>query len=128
MIINFLIIIQVFMKKIILLVALFMFMIPVTVNAVTLRYSNVHPELKFDGTTAYCTASVTGDSMKDKIDIVVKLWKGKGCIATWKDSGVGYVFLSKSKVVEKNYEYTLTIDAKINGKTRPTASITAKCK
>ena len=92
------------------------------------RYSNVHPELKFDGTTAYCTASVTGNSMKDEIDIVVKLWKGNGCIATWKESGVGYVFLSKNKTVEKNYEYTLTIDAKVNGKTRPTASVTAKCK
>ena len=116
------------MKKIILLVALFMFMVPVTVKAVTPRYSNVHPELKFDGTTAYCTASVTGNSMKDEIDIVVKLWKGNGCIATWKESGVGYVFLSKNKTVEKNYENTLTIDAKVNGKTRPTASVTAKCK
>ena len=66
--------------------------------------------------------------MKDEIDIVVKLWKGNGCIATWKESGVGYVFLSKNKTVEKNYEYTLTIDAKVNGKTRPTASVTAKCK
>ena len=116
------------MKKIILLVAMFMLMIPVTVNAAIPRYSNIRPSIEFDGTIAYCTASVMGESAKDEIDIVVKLWKGKSCIATWKKSGVGYVSLSKSKTVAKNYEYTLMLDAKINGKTRPTASVTAKCK
>lgn len=66
--------------------------------------------------------------MNNDIDIVVKLWKENSCIATWKESGAGYVYLSKNKTVEKNHEYTLTIDATINGKTQPAASFTAKCK
>jgi len=119
---------RILMKKIVLLMTLLLFIFPVTVNAATPRYINIRPGISFTGTTAFCTASVTGNSMNDKIDIVVKLLKEKSCIATWKDSGVGYVYLSKSKVVEKNYEYTLTIDATINGQAQPTASFTAECK
>lgn len=116
------------MKKIVLLMALLIFNFPVTVNAATPRYINIRPGISFSGTTAHCTASVTGNSINDDIDIVVKLWKGNSCIATWEDSGLGYVYLSKSKTVQKNYEYTLTIDAIINGQAQPTASFTAKCK
>lgn len=116
------------MKKFILLIAILVLVFPVTANATTPRYVNIRPGIAFNGTTAYCTASVTGNSMKDEIDIVVKLWKEKSCIVTWRASGEGYVFLSKNKTVEKNHEYTLTIDATINGQAQPTASFTATCK
>lgn len=116
------------MKRIISLVALLMFIFPISVNAAELRMINIRPGIDFSGTTAHCTASVTGNSMDDDIDIVVKLWQGNSCIDTWEDSGSGYVFLSKYKTVEKNKEYTLTIDATINGKKQPTASFTSTCK
>lgn len=81
------------------------------------------------GSAAMAAAlTAVASSIKDELDIVVKLWKEKSCMVTWKASGEGYVFLSKNKTVEKNHEYTLTIDATINGQAQPTASFTATCK
>ena len=72
-----------------------------------------------------CSALIVGNAEDDEIEIVVKLWNGSSCIATWKDSGTGYVNFSKNKTVTENKEYKLTVDATINGKAQPRASITA---
>lgn len=116
------------MKKLALLMALLLFILPVTANAATPRYVNIRPGIDFDGTMATCTVSITGNSMKDEIEIVVKLWNGGSCIATWKDSGTGYVNFSKDKTVIKNNEYKLTVDVTINGEVQPRVSTTATCK
>ena len=63
------------MKKLALLMALLLFILPVTANAATPRYVNIRPGIDFDGTMATCTVSVTGNSMKDEIEIVVKFEK-----------------------------------------------------
>lgn len=115
------------MKKIALLMALLLFVLPVTANAATPRLVGIKPGIEFNGTTANCTVSITGDSMKDDIEAVIKLWQGDSCIATWNASGTGYVFFSKSKTVTKGREYTLTVDATINGVTQATLSYTDKC-
>lgn len=115
------------MRKIALLLALLLLVLPVTANAATARLINIKPEIGFDGTTANCTASVTGNSMKDEIEVVAKLWQGNSCIVTWKMSGTGYVALSQSKTVTKGKEYTLTADVSINGVAQKTSSFTSKC-
>lgn len=115
------------MKKIALLMALLLFILPITANAATLRLGGIKPGIDFDGTTANCTVSITGDSMKDDIEAVIKLWQGASCIATWNTSGTGYVSFSKSKTVTKGREYTLTVDATINGVSQATISYTDKC-
>lgn len=115
------------MKKIALLMALLLFVLPVTVNAATPRIVGIKPGIEFNGTTATCTVSITGESMKDDIEAVVKLWHGGSCIATWNTSGTGYLSFSKTKTVTKGREYTLTVDATINGVTQKTFSYTDKC-
>ena len=115
------------MKKIALLMALLLFILPVTANAATPRLASIRPGIDFDGTIANCTVSITGDSMTDDIEVVIKLWQEDSCIATWNTSGTGYVFFSKSKTVTKGKEYTLTVDATINGVTQATISYTDKC-
>lgn len=115
------------MRKIALLLALLLLVLPVTANAATARLINIKPEIGFDGTTANCTVSVTGNSMKDEIEVVAKLWQGNSCIVTWKMSGTGYVALSQSKTVTKGKEYTLTADVSINGVAQKTSSFTSKC-
>ncbi len=115
------------MKKLALLMALLICVLPVTVNAVTPRYIVIIPAIDFDGTTAICTASVTGNSMTDEIEIVAKLWEDGSCIATWRDSGTGYLHLRETKGAEYNSEYTLTVDVTINGIDQPTKSFIALC-
>lgn len=64
--------------------------------------------------------------MTDKIEVIVKLWQGSSCIATWNTSGTGYINFSRSKTVIKGGEYTLKADVTINGIKQPTASISGK--
>lgn len=115
------------MRKFALLLALLLLVLPITANATTPRLINIKPGISFNGTNATCTVSVTGDSMKDEIEMVVKLWQGTSCIATWKTSGTGYIAFSQNKTVTKDKEYTLTADVSINGVAQTTSSFTSKC-
>lgn len=115
------------MRKIALLLALLLLVLPITANAATARSVYIKPGIKFNETTATCTVSITGDSMKDEIEVTVKLWQDSSCIATWKTSGTGYVYFSQSKTVTKGKEYKLTADVSINGIAQTTSSFTSKC-
>lgn len=115
------------MKKIALLMALLLFVLPITANAATSRSVIIKPAIKYDGTNATCTVLVTGDATKDEIEMVVKLWQGTTCIATWKASGTGYLSFSQTKTVTKGKEYKLTADVSINGIAQKTSSFTSKC-
>lgn len=114
------------MKKIAFLLALLMLLLPITANASTSRSIFIKPGISFDGNTANCTVSVTGNTMRDEIDVVVKLWQGSTCIVTWTTSGNGYVYFSKSRTIRSGVEYTLTADVTINGIAQPTASISGR--
>ena len=87
------------------------------------RNANISPGLKIDGTTATCSVLVVGNAENDEITVVVKLWKGSSCIATWNESGIGYVNFLENKTVSKGAEYTLTAEVIINGIRQPTYSI-----
>lgn len=114
------------MKKIALFLALLMFVLPISANAASIRSVNVSPGLKFEGTSAKCSVLVVGNAGDDEIEIVAKLWRGNSCIATWSESGIGYVNLSKSKTIDKGVEYTLTANVTINGIKQPPVSISRK--
>lgn len=65
--------------------------------------------------------------MSDKIAVTVTLCEGSTWIASWNDSGTGYLHFSKNKTVTRGKTYTLTADATINGVKQQTVSITGKC-
>lgn len=114
------------MKRIALFLTLVMLILPVTANAATTRNANISPGLKFDGTTAVCSVLVVGNSANDEIEIIVKLWKGSNCIATWSESGVGYLNFMENKTISKGAEYTLTAEVEINGIKQPISSISRR--
>lgn len=91
------------------------------------RLLQIIPTLYFEGSTAKCEVTVTGDNITDRIDAVIKLWRGSTCIATWTESGMGYIFFDDSCNVTRNREYTLTVDVEINDVSKPRVSITKKC-
>lgn len=91
------------------------------------RVLAVIPTLYFEGTTAKCEVTVTGDNITDEIDAVIKLWRGSTCLATWTESGTGYLFFNDTYGVTRNREYTLTADVEINDVAQPRFSITKKC-
>lgn len=95
--------------------------------AIDSRQLYIVPTLYFEGSTAKCEVTVTGNYSTDEIDAVIKLWQGSTCIATWTESGKGYIFFDDSCNVTRNREYTLTVDIEINDVSRPRVSVTNKC-
>ena len=59
-------------------------------TAIEARVLQIIPTLYFEGSTAKCEVTVTGNNITDEIDAVIKLWQGSTCIATWTESGNGY--------------------------------------
>lgn len=121
------------MKSISLLLAVVIVLtIPITATAASpddlVPYAlYVRPALSFDGTTAKCSATVVFENTSDTGSIILRLWQGNSCIATWSKSGTGYLHISRSKAVTSGLQYKLTADVTINGISRPTVSIAGKC-
>lgn len=114
-------------KTVFLLILILVMVIPIKANATATGENtpyalHVRPSLSFDGTTANCSVTVIGENMNDSISIIMKLWQGNSCIATWSTSGKGYVQFSRSKNVTEDLQYTLTADVTINGIANPTFS------
>ena len=115
------------MRKIALLLALVLFVLPVTANAATPRNVTIIPRLGFEGETAKCSVTVTGNSINDNITAVIKLWDGGYCIATWTASGSGYLNMNRTKEVNKYSEYIMTVEVTINGVKQDTVSTYGTC-
>lgn len=116
------------MKKIACLLAAFLVLtIPIYANAASLRVTHVAPTLSFSGTTATCAVKIVAEDSAYPISATVKLWQGNDCIATWYPSGTGSLNFSGTKTVTSGLQYTLTVDATVNGSTIPTRSITRTC-
>lgn len=85
------------------------------------------PNISFSNATATCSVSVYGENKTDRISLTAKLYQGDACIATWTDSGTGYLNFSRSKRVQKGKSYKLTADVTVNGESFSTASDTGTC-
>ena len=103
------------------------FLLPISAKA-TPRASKVLPNITFDGNIATCSVSVFGDNTHDTISLTAKLWMGSECLATWNESGAGFLSFSTTKNVQKGKTYKLTADVTINGKMLDTVSATGTCK
>jgi len=116
------------MKKIALLLAIVILVsVPVNVLAATPRTLCVTPELTFNGTTARCGAVVSGDTMRDEIQMTVRLWKGSYNFKTWNVSGNGYIIFDETTTVWRGYTYVMTIDITFNGERQQRISIANEC-
>lgn len=101
--------------------------IPVCAMASTSRVLAIVPSLSFEGATAKCALTVTGNNATDRIEAVIKLWYGSTCLYAWTASGTGYLVFSDTIGVTGNREYRLTVDVEINDVAKPRVSITKKC-
>lgn len=114
-------------KASILLALLLLVTIFTTAQASPARVPLARPALSFSGTTANCTTRITSGTPDGSISATIQLWQGSSCIATWYASGVGSLTYSTSKAVTSGLQYTLTVDATINGSSIPRVSTTKTC-
>ena len=97
------------------------------VSAATPRIQVVDLDLGFDGTTAQCGVSVSGDSLTDSISATIKLYRGNTCIRTWVRSASPILNFYEEVPAIKNVQYTLEAVVVINGVTLPTCTKTKTC-
>lgn len=117
------------MRKVALILAFVMLLsIPVSAQAaVTPRIYTAVPGLWFEGTTANCSLTVSGNNTSDSITAIVKLWQGDTCLALWVPRAEGYMFFSDTWSVTAGEEYVLTADITINGVKQPSLSVSGTC-
>lgn len=112
-----------------LVLALTVFMIPAAAaevsEAAEPRMSSVVPGLSVKVTTAYCSATINGNTTSDYIRATMRLYQGNTLIDTWTDSGYGYLVWSRTKTITPGYTYYLEVDAVIGGVTFPTSRVSA---
>ena len=114
------------MRKIALILAIIIVVtMPLGVSAAP-RAISVNPTLQFNGTTAGCEALVVGDYSSDYIEVTMKLMRGSNCVATWSDSGYGYVYMYEEASVVRYVTYTLELHVKVNNVELDPASVSGK--
>ena len=114
-------------KASILLALLLLVAIFTTAQASPARIPPAYPALSFSGTTANCSVYVNSGTPDGSISATIQLWQGSTCVATWYASGVGSLTHSASKAVTSGLQYTLTVDATVNGSSIPRVSTTKTC-
>ena len=114
-------------KASILLALLLLVAVFTTAQASPARIPPAYPALSFSGTTANCSVYVNSGTPDGSISATIQLWQGSTCVATWYASGVGSLTHSASKAVTSGLQYTLTVDATVNGSSIPRVSTTKTC-
>lgn len=97
-----------------------------TAYAATPRALLIVPSLEFDGMTAECSVAIAAN-LNDEIKATIILWKGSSVVETWTESGTSYINFSGEATVTSKGEYTLTVDATINGEAKQQFSASATC-
>lgn len=98
---------------------------PITANAAQPRTLVPNVTLRFDGTTAYCSASVI-DSGKE-LNITMQLWRGNVLVDSWPASGKGMVSVEGNCQVVKGQTYTLVVTGTTNGTSFSSTPLSKTC-
>lgn len=99
-----------------------------TASAVSSRVISGRPTLRISGNTAYCEAIFRSGNRDNDISVTLTLKYGIEVVDSWSASGKGSVTLSKSKAVLATGNYTLILEATVNGVDQPEVVVTAQKK
>jgi hypothetical protein len=99
---------------------------PLTVSAAT-NALEIDPYLTFSGTTATCDVMVVGNNTSEHIQVTMKLMYGSTCVASWSDSGYGYVYMLEYAGVTKGRTYELIVAVTVNDVAKTPVSVSGTC-
>lgn len=86
------------------------------------RFNPAQPTVSINGNKAKCSARL--NSPGAIINATLELKQGSTVIASWSDTGIGYLLLSGTANVTPGVTYTLTVSGTVNGVAFTPASIT----
>ena len=99
---------------------------PMSVSAEP-RILEINPVLDFEGTTAFCEASVAGNNTSEYIEVTMKLKWGIFTLETWTASGYGYVYMLEEHAVNKGWTYKLVVEVTFDGVEKTPVSVEGTC-
>lgn len=114
-------------KRILALAVLIVLAFTMSAQAMELRVISAQPRLTFNGTTAHCSATCTGNGSNDTVEATLTLYQGTTYIDSWSDSGKGRLYLSGECKVKSGKDYELELKYKVNGTEMPSITVTNKC-
>lgn len=115
------------MRKVSVLIAIILVIsMPLTAFAAP-RALGINPTLAFDGVTATCDVMVVGNNTSEYIEVTMKLMEGSYCVASWYDTGYGYVWLQEDVIVIRKHTYDLVVEVKVNGVASTPVSVSGTC-
>ena len=112
-------------KRVIILILAAVMLLAIPAQA-TSRATTFMPSLTFEGATAKCGIVILGGT-HDQIEVTLSLWHGNQLIDTWSEEGTGYLRMTESAQVTKEYTYTLEAVVAINGVELDPLIVEKKC-
>ena len=114
-------------KRILPFVLIFAMLLSTQAFAASPLIITIRPAISFNGTTANCRGTVSGNHVTDRIEAVVILWDGNEIVEDWYPTGKGSLLFSDTTTVTKGKTYELTVDVTINGLEYDTVTISGNC-
>ncbi|MGN0999032.1 MAG: hypothetical protein ACI4PO_05720 [Faecousia sp.] len=65
--------------------------------------------------------------MSEYLVVNMKLMYGSTCVASWSNSGYGYVYMEKTASVVQGRTYQLVVEVTVNGVKSDPTSVTKTC-
>ena len=115
-------------RRIFSLTVLFLLMLGITAQAIEPRATGGNPVLTFDGTTAECSVTCTGNRSSDQVEATLTLYHGDSYVDSWNATGKLRVSLFGECNVKRGETYTLVLTWSVNGTKQPSASTTKTCR
>lgn len=112
-------------KRVLSLALIFVLVFSMSVYAAEPRSNGATPVLRFSGTTANC--SVTVSEYGADINVTLTLYRGWSTIASWSGSGTHSVNVSGSAAVKDGLEYRLVATGTIDGVAFTSAAVVGTC-
>lgn len=94
--------------------------------AADVRAITGRPNLRINGTTAYCEATYRSGNKDTEISVTLTLKQGNDIIDSWSGSGKSLVIISETCTVEKGKTYDLILNATVDGKDQPEVSVSVR--
>lgn len=91
------------------LTALVLLMLSITAQAIEPRATGGNPVLTFDGTTAQCSVTCTGNKSSDQVKAILTLYQGDSYVDSWDDIGKFRVSVYGECDVKKGETYTFRL-------------------
>ena len=114
-------------RRVVVIIAMLVTLLTISAEAVGLRAIGGMPRLTFNGTTAQCSITCTGNKSTDQVEAKLTLYQGGSYVDSWDGNGKFRASVHGECAVKKGETYTLVLTWSVNGTKQPSTSTTKVC-